>query len=78
MVCASIAGEDSNLVADSETGASGEGSFAVSVEITGGEPFEAEVDDYLKSVRLVELAYQSAQSGLPVSTAEDPSTASQT
>lgn len=31
--------------------------------IQSGTPFEAEVDDYLKSVQLVELAYESAASG---------------
>ena len=42
-----------------------------------GQPFEAEVDDYLKSVQLVELAYRSAATGqvldLPHPTAADPS-----
>ena len=37
-----------------------------------GDPFEAEVGDYLKSVQLVELAYQSAASGQAVAVGHRP------
>ncbi len=37
-----------------------------------GEPFEGEVADYLRSVELVEMAYESAATGLPVASTRSP------
>lgn len=38
--------------------------------VLSGSPFESEIEDYLKSVRLVELAYQSAATGQVVTNSE--------